>query len=42
MDEMPIRINYVDTIQPGENGQARLVVSKPGRVAGLPLTPVGD
>jgi phenylacetate-CoA ligase len=40
-DEMRIRFNYVDAIQPGENGKVQFVVSKPGRAARLPLSSVG-
>jgi phenylacetate-CoA ligase len=39
--EMRIRLNYVDAIQPGENGKVQFVVSKPGRAAARPLSAVG-
>jgi phenylacetate-CoA ligase len=39
--EMRIRLNYVDAIQPGENGKVQFVVSKPGRAAMRPLSAVG-
>jgi phenylacetate-CoA ligase len=36
-DEMRIRLNYVDAIEPGENGKVQFVISKPGRAAVHPL-----
>ena len=32
-NEMRIRLNYVDAIEPGENGKVQFVISKPGRAA---------
>lgn len=35
-DQMRIRLNYVDAIEPGENGKVQFVISKPGRAAVQP------
>jgi phenylacetate-CoA ligase len=40
-DAMRIRFNYVDAIQPGENGKVQFVVSKPGRAAARPTSVMG-
>ena len=39
--EMRIRLNFVDAIQPGENGKVQFVVSKPGRAAAQPTSVMG-
>ena len=38
-DQMRIRFNYVNAIEPGENGKVQFVISKPGRAAVQPLRP---
>ena len=40
-DEMRIRFNYVDAIEPGENGKVQFLISKPGRAAVHPLVAKG-